>query len=1483
MSKNTVNRRVNLYINGKEAGNDIKSVKAEMQKLVNEQVRMTRGSDEYLAHAKRIRQLRGIMDEHNQQLKGVKNNWLSIGHLSDSFNRYFGIITAGLASVTGIALGFKKLSEEVAKFDDIYSDVEKTTGLTKAQVKDLNESFKKMDTRTSREELNKLATDAGKLGKNSKQDILDFVDAGNQINVALGEDLGEGAIKNIGKISDVYRTSTNELKNMGLKEQMLSIGSAINELGASSTASEKYLVDFAQRLGGVASQSGISIQNILGYASALDQSGQAVEMSATSLQNFIMKLMEDPAKFARLAGQDVDKFSKLLKTDANEAILTVLQSLNQRGGFQALIPVFSEMGLDGARAVGVLSSLADKISNVKTAQEISNRGFAEATSITDEYGKKNNNLQAELEKSRKAFKEQALTLGEKLGPALVISTNGMTYLIKALTKAPEFMKENRTLLIALAGALTTYAAISAEASIKTNLMSAKTSILSGIKKAYNVVIGESVMQKEREIIGNQVYVEELEKAISKEQIAVLQKQGLSKTSKEYVDQLQSAAQRNLASTEANVTALRKEITTLSASVESKKNAYAAASNLVEQRRYEVYWAQQSGNSIKIATAEKRLEEAMDKKGAASKIYMSTTREFHSKKIQLETAAQKANTLSTQINTATDTANAAAKQALFSVTTKLTTAMKALWISMKTNPLGWIAAAVSAVVMFNSKTEKAGETISRFNVVSKEAFDKTSKAINSNSMVIDQLIDRYKILKSVTNPTNEQQSELRDVIKKIAELVPAATSAVDQYNQVLDISTDKAIGYSKKQKEILSELSGKNATEWIDELYAGSKKMYIAQEELSKGLKFSNFWGWSNDDKLSPSEEMVTEKELDNLKVRRDILLQLLSDTGIAEKELRAEFTNMFSMTEGLFSRYEGAERDNAIKYFDQYFSKQNYLLDQKNNQDKNNGKDNTAVLKEISLLTDKQKLQEYLLSQDAEIKNAAQARLNALNRTVGVEADLIKAKEKELELVRQTPARTEEEIIARNKKIAIIQEELNKLNSLGVRNNEIWKTQEELASRKLKAEQDVFQKVTEIRNELGMKGLSDAEKEIQTVKNKYDALLALCKQYNLDSTELLRHRTEELYDIYIDEYEKEIDAEAEYDEKLRQFKLKGREKEKADIRSQYAALIYEGQLYGRNVSALIAERDGKLKEVDERGSFLQKIFGLSDEDSQKLEEKISMALDMAGQLSDIWGQFNQIQANRDQKELQDYEKDCNKKKELLNKQLNSGRISQEKYNAQVAQLDADLDKKKTEIARKQAKREKAQSIFSTIINTASAVVQALLAKPPASYIFAALSAAMGAAQLGVIMSQPLPEFAEGGKTDGAKLYVAGEAGQEWISPNWMLKNPVTGPIIERLELVRSGILSPKELAPAVPDWQTMTSVPLYAGGGYSPGNTMQTNYYTSETPSPEYPSVLDDINGNIRNLCEYLSDERNRRAVISNDLLSQNAEEMSVVNRLRRL
>jgi TP901 family phage tail tape measure protein len=434
---------------------DLRKALAQLNKELNSG-KVARGSKEWEELQRKIRAVREEINKINSEQSLSRSPW---ERMTDGFNKYFGLATTFLASITGLSFAFRKLAEDVAKMDDTYADVMKTTGMTRDEVVDLNNEFKKMDTRTAREELNNLARDAGKLGLTSKKDILDFVEAGNQINVSLGEDLGEGAIKNIGKLTDVFALSTKELANLDLKEKMLAIGSAVNELGASSNAAEGYMVNFAQRLGGVAAQAGISIQDVLGYASALDQSGQAVEMSATAMQKFIMSLMSDPAKFAKIAGLEVNKFNKLLKEDTNAAIKEVLTSLSQKGGFQALIPIFKEMGLDGARAVGVLSALATNIEKVNEAQEVSNRAFSEGVSITNEYDTKNNNLQATLEKQRKAFKDAALELGERLNPVLLKSTNFMTYLIKVAPSVIDWFVKYKGVIVTLATAYVTYNAV----------------------------------------------------------------------------------------------------------------------------------------------------------------------------------------------------------------------------------------------------------------------------------------------------------------------------------------------------------------------------------------------------------------------------------------------------------------------------------------------------------------------------------------------------------------------------------------------------------------------------------------------------------------------------------------------------------------------------------------------------------------------------------------------------------------------------------------------------------------------------------------------------------------------------------------------------------------------------------------------------------------------------------------------------------------
>ncbi|MEA4976000.1 MAG: phage tail tape measure protein [Paludibacter sp.] len=421
--------------------------------MKNDLHRMIPGSEEW----KRLSADIKVVDSRIDGLRGsAKRTESSLSKMANGFNKYFAMGASFIAGITGASMAFRRLAEDVAKMDDVYSDVMKTTGMTRDEVLELNEAFKKIDTRTSREELNLLGRDAGKLGISGKKNILDFVDAGNQIRVALGEDLGEDAIKNIGKMVGVFKESSNELQGLDLKGQMLSVGSAVNELGASSTANEKYLVEFAGRLGGVAKQAGISMSSILGFASSLDQDMQAVEMSATALQRFIMSIMSEPAKFAKIAGMEVKQFTELLKTDANQAITTVLRKLNEKGGFQQLLPIFKDMGLDGARAVGVLSSLAGSIDQVEEAQKIANKAMLDGVSITNEYDIKNNNMQAQLDKARKAFKETSLELGESLNPILLTSTRGMTYFIKALVELPKWLKENRFLIITLVSTWITY-------------------------------------------------------------------------------------------------------------------------------------------------------------------------------------------------------------------------------------------------------------------------------------------------------------------------------------------------------------------------------------------------------------------------------------------------------------------------------------------------------------------------------------------------------------------------------------------------------------------------------------------------------------------------------------------------------------------------------------------------------------------------------------------------------------------------------------------------------------------------------------------------------------------------------------------------------------------------------------------------------------------------------------------------------------------
>lgn len=473
-------RRVTIYINGKEVEASVKQIRSEMNKLVNEQNRMVIGSDEYISHTKKIKELRQYLKEHAQNIGSAASAWTEMYNKVLQFGTGIGGLTQILSSLDNVTSTLKQVATDLAAMDDVYSDVIKTTGMTREQVEELNESFKSLDTRTSREQLNNLAYIAGKLGISSKELVQQFVEAADIINVSMGDVLGDDATLAIGKMVDVYKKSTDMLKDKSLKEQLLSLGSAVNELGKTSTANEQYMVNFTGRLGGIAVQAGLAADQILGFASALDQDMQKVEMSATAFQKLIQKVISKPAEFARVAGMELGKFKQLIETDMNEALKKVLKGFSGAGGFDKLLPIFQDLGLDGARAAAAISSMANSLDKVEAAQSIANKAMLEGVSCYEEFSVKNNNMQASLEKARKKFQDTRLELGQKLYPILLKLTKSSTAGIKAISSATSWISKNKGVVLAIIAPLTLYIA-------KVTLLKTRLLLLNAAEKAGIVI------------------------------------------------------------------------------------------------------------------------------------------------------------------------------------------------------------------------------------------------------------------------------------------------------------------------------------------------------------------------------------------------------------------------------------------------------------------------------------------------------------------------------------------------------------------------------------------------------------------------------------------------------------------------------------------------------------------------------------------------------------------------------------------------------------------------------------------------------------------------------------------------------------------------------------------------------------------------------------------------------------------------------------
>ena len=453
----------------------------ELKKSLNG---IERGTDEWNKQCESIKRVKAEIANVNEELRETEKEHVGLVDRINGFVDKWGNIIAGVAAVgTGLVMAGRKAVNAFAEMDAEMANVRKFTGLADDEVKELNEDFKKMDTRTSREDLNKLAEEAGRLGKSSKEDVLGFVKAADQINVALDE-LGEGATLTLSKLTNIF----GDEARLGTEKSLLAVGSVINDLSQNCTASAGYLAEFGKRMAGVGAQAGMTIPQIMAFAAVLDSQGQACEMSATALSQLIMNLFKEPSKIAKATGMDLDELNKALKRSTNEGLLMLLQQLKKLGNMDVLAPVFKNMGENGARASQVLATLAGNVEMVKWQQEQATQSFEDATSVTNEFNVQNSTVEAELDKARKRVTELAIELGEKLMPVMkhVISTTTLT--LKAMSTTIDFLAKNKEAIIVLTAMVAAYTIAVKANAIALKAQAAWHVVCKGTALAYHAVV-----------------------------------------------------------------------------------------------------------------------------------------------------------------------------------------------------------------------------------------------------------------------------------------------------------------------------------------------------------------------------------------------------------------------------------------------------------------------------------------------------------------------------------------------------------------------------------------------------------------------------------------------------------------------------------------------------------------------------------------------------------------------------------------------------------------------------------------------------------------------------------------------------------------------------------------------------------------------------------------------------------------------------------
>ena len=297
----------------------------------------------------------------------------------------------------------KSLVEDVfrsnLKLSDSLANIRKVSGLSGEAINELYRNISKIDSRNTIETLNNLAYTGAKLGIGQNygvEGLTGFVKASEQVQMALGEDMGEKALPDLSKMVEVMGL----IPKYGVEQSMQKAASAIFQLGATSTATGTNIVEFSKRLYGLANVSRISTQDLLALGSASDAMGLMPEVSATAFNKLFTSIQRQHNLIEQSLGMTKGTIKQYYDEGRTmDAIVEIFERMNQKGNLNLLGSIFKDLGSDGARLVNVMATMADRADILRKHLETSRNAFQEGEAVIGEYMIQNQTAAALVERA----------------------------------------------------------------------------------------------------------------------------------------------------------------------------------------------------------------------------------------------------------------------------------------------------------------------------------------------------------------------------------------------------------------------------------------------------------------------------------------------------------------------------------------------------------------------------------------------------------------------------------------------------------------------------------------------------------------------------------------------------------------------------------------------------------------------------------------------------------------------------------------------------------------------------------------------------------------------------------------------------------------------------------------------------------------------------------------------------------------------------